>query len=201
VWNHHFDWEYRSTLRSPWYSGLAQGQGISLLLRTHAATGENAYLETARLAFESFLRPLDVGGVAFTDEQGDVWFEEYLVTPPTHILNGFIWAAWCVYDYFLATRESAVHDLFSRASETIAKHLQDYDAGFWSLYELSGTRVPMLASPFYHRLHIAQLRIMYGLTGNRIFADFADRWENYTHSRVNRARALFYKGIFKLGYY
>src|SRR5271165_5295865 len=33
VWNHHFDWEYRSTLRSPWYSGLAQGQGISLLLR------------------------------------------------------------------------------------------------------------------------------------------------------------------------
>jgi len=26
VWNHHFDWDYRDTLKSPWYSGLAQGQ-------------------------------------------------------------------------------------------------------------------------------------------------------------------------------
>ena len=33
VWNHHFDWEYRDTLKAPWYSGLAQGQGISLLVR------------------------------------------------------------------------------------------------------------------------------------------------------------------------
>src|SRR5215813_4407882 len=30
VWHHHFDWEYRDTLKAPWYSGLAQGQGISL---------------------------------------------------------------------------------------------------------------------------------------------------------------------------
>ena len=29
VWNHHFDWEYRDTLRAPWYSALAQGQAIS----------------------------------------------------------------------------------------------------------------------------------------------------------------------------
>ena len=35
VWNHHFDWEYRDTLRAPWYSALAQGQGISVLVRAH----------------------------------------------------------------------------------------------------------------------------------------------------------------------
>ena len=28
VWNHHFDWEYRTSLKAPWYSALAQGQGI-----------------------------------------------------------------------------------------------------------------------------------------------------------------------------
>ncbi|HUU81175.1 MAG TPA: D-glucuronyl C5-epimerase family protein, partial [Acidobacteriota bacterium] len=33
VWNHHFDWEYRTRLKAPWYSALAQGQGISLLVR------------------------------------------------------------------------------------------------------------------------------------------------------------------------
>ena len=26
VWNHLFDWEYRTPLKAPWYSGLAQGQ-------------------------------------------------------------------------------------------------------------------------------------------------------------------------------
>ncbi len=33
VWQHHFDWEYRDTLKAPWYSALAQGQGISVLVR------------------------------------------------------------------------------------------------------------------------------------------------------------------------
>ncbi|HEY7876216.1 MAG TPA: D-glucuronyl C5-epimerase family protein, partial [Actinomycetota bacterium] len=50
VWNHHFDWEYRDTLRAPWYSGLAQGQGISLLVRAHAATGRDAYAQAAERA-------------------------------------------------------------------------------------------------------------------------------------------------------
>jgi hypothetical protein len=30
VWHHHFNWEYRDTLKAPWYSALAQGQGISV---------------------------------------------------------------------------------------------------------------------------------------------------------------------------
>jgi hypothetical protein len=59
----------------------------------------------------------------------------------------------------------------------------------------------MLASPFYHRLHIVQLRVMHRLTGSEVFARFADRWEQYAASRINRARALVYKGAFKLLYY
>ena len=31
VWHHHFDFEYRELLKAPWYSGLAQGLGISVL--------------------------------------------------------------------------------------------------------------------------------------------------------------------------
>jgi hypothetical protein len=59
----------------------------------------------------------------------------------------------------------------------------------------------MVASPFYHRLHIVQLRIMHRLTGEQKFAQVSDRWENYTRSRANRARAICYKSAFKLGYY
>ena len=89
--------------KSPWYSALAQGQGISLLVRAHRETGQSAYLEAAQRAFLSFLNHVDEGGVVYVDENGFTWFEEYIVFPPTHILNGFIWATWGVYDYFLAT--------------------------------------------------------------------------------------------------
>jgi heparosan-N-sulfate-glucuronate 5-epimerase len=201
VWNHHFDWEYRDMLKAPWYSGLAQGQGISVLVRAHRDSGDAAYLEPAKRAFASFQKPTTTGGVAFTDESGDLWFEEYIVSPPTHILNGFIWALWGVHDYFLATHDHSAQDLVGRGVRTLLHNLDRYDLGFWSLYEQSGTRIPMVASRFYHQLHIVQLRAMHRLTGEGKFAEVSDRWECYSRSRPNRARALCYKSAFKLCYY
>jgi hypothetical protein len=201
VWMHHFDWEYRDRLRAPWYSGLAQGQGISLLVRAHAATDDGKYLLAAERAFQSFLSSTERGGVTFIDADGNTWFEEYLVSPPTHILNGFIWAAWGVFDYFLATGTGEARRLFESAVETLKKKLPEYDLGFWSLYEQSGTRLPMIASPFYHRLHITQLQIMHRLTGAATFLEYAERWRRYSRSRSKRTRALCYKGAFKLCYY
>jgi heparosan-N-sulfate-glucuronate 5-epimerase len=201
VWNHNFDWEYRDTLRAPWYSALAQGQGVSVLVRAHRQSGDPRYLDAAQRALASFFKPADEGGVTFTDQQGDLWFEEYVVSPPTHILNGFIWAAWGIYDYFLATRDRSAQELFARAVSTLTHNLDRYDLGFWSLYEQSGTRLPMVASPFYHQLHIVQLRVMHRLTGDEKFARVADRWESYGRSRSKRTRALCYKSAFKLCYY
>lgn len=201
VWQHHFDWEYRDPLKAPWYSALAQGQGISVLLRAYKESGDCQYVEAAKRAFAAFEQPIEKGGVAFTDKSGDLWFEEYIVSPPTHILNGFIWALWGVYDYFLITRDSSAQKLFSRGVLTLLHNLDQYDLGFWSLYEQSGTRLPMVASPFYHRLHIVQLRLMHRLTGKEKFARTADRWERYAQSRFKRTRAFCYKSAFKLCYY
>ena len=201
VWNHHFDWEYRTRLKAPWYSALAQGQGISLLVRAHLETGQIGYLDGAKRAFVTFLNNVDEGGVVYVDENGYTWFEEYIVFPPTHILNGFIWASWGVYDYFLATGDPRAQELFDRAVRTLAANLQRYDAGFWSLYEQSGTWLKMMASPFYHRLHIVQLEVLYRMTGEEIFRHYATRWESYRRSRPKRTVALGYKMIFKLCYY
>ncbi len=201
VWNHHFDWEYRTPLRAPWYSGLAQGQGISLLVRAHKETQDVRYLAAARRAFESFQKSADEGGVIFKDEAGRIWIEEYIVSPPTHILNGFIWASWGIYDYFLVTGEESARRLFCEAIRTLSATLHQYDAGFWSLYEQSGTWLKMLASPFYHRLHIVQLEILYRLTGKKVFGQYARQWDRYRRSYFKRTAALLYKGVFKLCYY
>jgi heparosan-N-sulfate-glucuronate 5-epimerase len=201
VWNHHFDWEYRSRLRAPWYSGLAQGQGISLLVRAYAETSASKYLQAATSAFSSFLVSAHKGGVTHTDADNNPWIEEYIVSPPTHILNGFIWALWGIYDYFVATNSSVAQDLFRAGVKTLCANLHRYDLGFWSLYEQSGTRLPMIASPFYHKLHITQLRVMHRLTGEPAFAEFAERWQRYARSGSKRTRALCYKGAFKLCHY
>ncbi len=201
MWMHHFDWEYRDTLRSPWYSGLAQGQGISLLVRAHQRTGDARYLGAARRAWQAFLVHVEDGGVVFVDTNQHLWFEEYIVSPPTHILNGFIWAVWGIHDYALATGDGNAHDIFDHGVSTLRAAVERFDTGWWSLYEQSGTRLPMLASPFYHRLHIVQLRILQRLTGEAFFGSVADRWEGYTRSPLKRSVALVGKAIFKLCYY
>lgn len=201
VWHHHFDWEYRTLLKAPWHSALAQGQGISLLVRAFQETGEHAYLETAREAFQAFTVGIHEGGVSHRDGAGNLWFEEYLVDPPSHILNGFLWAVWGVYDYMLVTQDERASRLLAAATATLAENLGRYDTGYWSLYELSPTRLPMLASPFYHRLHIVQLEAMARLTGEPRFLDFARRWRAYARDPFKRRRALVGKALFKLFYY
>jgi len=201
VWNHHFDWEYRTPLKAPWYSALAQGQGLSLLVRAHQVTGLQKYERSAGRAFEAFLATTQQGGVTEIDQAGDVWFEEAVVEPPTHILNGFIWAAWGVHDFFLHTAEPSARRLFDSAVRTLKRNLHRFDCGYWSLYELSGTRLKMLASPFYHRLHQVQLEVMHRLTGESVFADYAARWTGYERNPVKRAAAIAGKCLFKLLYY
>ena len=112
-----------------------------------------------------------------------------------------MWALWGVFDYWLACSDPLAKEIFDRGVKTLTSNLARYDTGYWSLYEQSGTRLKMLASPFYHRLHIVQLRVMANLTGVRVFAETADRWEDYSKHRTNRTRALIEKGAFKLLYY
>jgi heparosan-N-sulfate-glucuronate 5-epimerase len=201
VWNHHFDWDYRTPLKAPWYSALAQGQAISLLVRAAVETNGDKYSEAALEALDAFFRTVDDGGVVFVDEKNDPWLEEYIVFPPTHILNGFIWASWGLYDYFLFCGDRRVKQRFDEVTATLGKNLARYDVGFWSLYELSGTRMHMVASPFYHALHVVQLETMYRLTGEAVFRQFSRKWDRYRRDRWRRGYALAYKAVFKLCYY
>jgi hypothetical protein len=172
-----------------------------VLLRAFQETGDERYLESARRAFQAFRLDVSRGGVTYRDEAGQIWFEEYLVDPPSHILNGFLWASWGVYDYALLTGDDGAMQLFDSAVQTLAANLSRYDTGYWSLYELSPTWLPMLASPFYHRLHIVQLEVMANLTGQAVFRDFARRWAEYERDPWKRYRALVGKVLFKLLHY
>ena len=113
MWQHNFDWVYKENLINPWYSGLAQGQGISVLCRAYKTTGNEKYLDSIKKAYRSFLIDVNHGGVTFKDEKNNIWIEEYIMQgEPTHILNGFIWGLWGIYDYWLLSKDIEVKNLF-----------------------------------------------------------------------------------------
>ena len=201
VWVHEFDWPYRQVLKAPWYSGLAQGNGLSLLVRAAGATGDAALAAAAHDAFQSFLRPVTEGGVVVTDEGEHLWIEEYLVDPPSHILNGFIWASWGVYDYAVWSGRRDAFAVWEQCVETMAARLHEFDTGWWSLYETPDRGRRMLASPYYHRLHVTQLQVLHRLTGVPVFAEYAERFASYGRNHAFRARAVAEKAWFKLRHY
>lgn len=201
VWLHEFDWPYRQPLVAPWYSGLAQGNGLSLLVRAARRTGETRYAEAAHAAYHCFTIDVSAGGVVFTDDHERTWIEEYLVDPPSHILNGFIWALWGVFDYSRWTGEPGPRVLFRDCTNTLLENLHRYDTGEWSLYELPDSGSLMPASSYYHRLHVTQLCVMHRLTGHEIFNEVADRWNAYSRDPRLRYRAFLRKAWFKLRHY
>ena len=64
---------------------------------------------------KSFLLDIKNGGVTFKDQKGDIWIEEYIMkNNPTHILNGFIWGLWGIYDYWLLTKNEDLKNKFDQ---------------------------------------------------------------------------------------
>ncbi len=202
VWHHHFNWVYKENLINPWYSGLAQGQGLSVLCRAYHATNDDKYLNSLEKVYQSFLIDVKNGGVTFKDSNNDIWIEEYIMKyNPTHILNGFIWGLWGIYDYWLLTKNKDAEELFKNYAKTIKKNINKYDIGYWSLYEIAHLPIDMRASTFYHKLHIVQLRVLFKMTNYTIFENTADKWSKYLDKKLNVLKATFMKVIFKLCYY
>ena len=202
LWEYKFDFEYHEGLKAPWRSALAQGQGISVLLRAYSLTQDEKYLAVAAKAFKSFEHGIDEpGGVTYVDADGYTWLEELIFEPPTHVLNGFIWALWGVYDYYLLTKDEKALGLFRECVRTLECKIAEYDIGFWSVYHLLPTKLKMVVSPYYQRLHIVQLQAMGRLTGKKIFNKYADRWEHYYSKWHFRYLAFVWKVLFKLTHY
>jgi hypothetical protein len=202
VWVHTFNWVYKEELVSPWYSGLAQGQGLSVLCRAYTETGNNQYLKLSKKIYNSFLEDVYNGGVTFKDKNNNIWIEEYIMKKkPTHILNGFIWGLWGIYDYWLITNDNKVYQLFKQYVKTIKENLQRYDIGYWSLYELSDLKIKMRASRFYHKLHIVQLNILSEMSKEKVFGEVAKKWSSYEDKKLNILKTTLMKIIFKILYY
>ncbi len=65
-------------------------------------------------------------------------------------------------------------------------NLDKYDSGYWSYYDQTGR----IASPAYHQLHIALLKVMKQITGRNEFLLFAEKWSEYERKPLFQIRAI-----------
>jgi heparosan-N-sulfate-glucuronate 5-epimerase len=163
----------------PWKSAMSQGLILSLLLRVYHLTRKSEYSELAERVALSMKTPTSEGGFLYIDSQGDYWYQEYMGNYG-YVLNGFIYAMWGVYDYYLYSNDEEYKMIFDRCIDTLRKNLEKYDWKIgipkWSVYDLKDKNPVNL---FYHKLHISLLRDLYAVTKEKFLLVYANRWETY----------------------
>ncbi|RAG85761.1 hypothetical protein DN069_09635 [Streptacidiphilus pinicola] len=177
-----------------WYSAMAQGLAVSVMLRGYAVTGEGSFLDACRGATELMLRPLSTGGCSHYDEPGRRPFlEECPSEPAGHILNGAIFA---LFGLLELGRHLGTVEVAGRAADRIRDSLPGFDLGYWTRYDLR-YRAP--ASLAYHCLHVSLLTAAGRLLADQRWLTTATGWDDYTRGPLRRLRAAVGKGRFVLG--
>jgi len=171
-------------LRPGWYGAMCQGQGISVLVRAHLATGLPAYLEAAVRAVRVFGLPTTQGGVA-AQVLGMVWYQEYPTSPPAHILNGFIYGLLGLWDVASVQGEGQAKELYTQGLSSLLHLLPLFDSGsgtFYDLRHLTMKGAPKVARWDYHATHVNQLLTLATLeegAGAHQLRETAERWRGY----------------------
>lgn len=188
-------------VQPPWISALMQAEAVSLFVRASFA-GESLLAEAAAAA-----RPLlEESEILVETAEGPV-LQEYPTSPPSHVLNGWIYGLFGLYDLAtvgLSSTElprpvvTAAQEAFRRGAAAVAARAHLYDAWGWSRYDLYPHRIVHVASPYYHRLHIELLRALNDLAPDTRVTAVADRWEASAQRLPARGVALSRKVAFRL---
>ena len=170
---------------------MAQGEAISLLLRAYIETENDVYVSAVKKARDFLVLPFEKGGPAEY-----VGSNLYLYECPKDplILNGWIFSIWGLMDYCKFFEDEKSQELLNRTLLTLEKSLPLFDLPYWSMYE-DGKRI---CSPFYHKLHVAQLKVMYDLTGKEIYKYYAERWASFENKFFFRIYAFVKKALQKI---
>jgi hypothetical protein len=187
-------------IRPPWYSAMAQGQVASVFVRAHLLSGRDALRTIAEDAIEPLLTETSNYFVDVTNN-GPILEEgppgEGVPPARSHILNGWIYALWGLWDIRVGHGHDSAGKVFHASVDCLRKTLAQYDVGWWTRYDLMPMRVPHLAKPFYHRLHVNQTEMMYRMTGWSDFRSASRQWAAYDEPKRQTA-AVAHKALYEL---
>lgn len=173
-------------LQHGWYSAMGQGHAISLLARAyHHSKGDTRYLKAAIDGMKPFRVPSYQGGVLATFLGKYAWYEEYPTSPPSFVLNGFIYSLLGLYDLNSTAPSSFSHEagvLFEQGMISLKKMILLYDTGSGTSYDLRHFTLgiaPNIARWDYHVTHVNQLLLFATIDKDPVIGQTADRWRGY----------------------
>lgn len=173
------------------YGAMAQGEGVSVLLRGYIEFNDVKYLNAAKSAIDFMLRSVEDGGTADYNDNKLILLEYTHLSP---VLNGWIFAIFGLWDYVLVSEDKSYEQKLNLTLSSLKETINKFDNGYWSLYDLSNN----IASPFYHILHIALLNVLYDLTGESEYSSYAKLWDSYHYCALNKSRAFVVKAFQKI---
>ncbi len=173
----------------PWKSAFSQSRALSVLLRAWQLTGNQKYLDVATLALNPFCFDISKGGVSVDRDRGRTFYEEYVASKPTRVLDGHSFSLFGIYDFVRAVQpniDKEAHELarkiFLEGIEGLVSWLPDFDLGYWVRFnycELEGYPKYDPCTINYLRVVTTQLDILYRITGEEILKKFADKFRGY----------------------
>ncbi|MEV6107238.1 D-glucuronyl C5-epimerase family protein [Streptomyces sp. NPDC051940] len=196
-----FDWSHTVhtglDFKAPWYSGMAQGEALSLfvqLAQMPEITAEEraVYLDAADNVFASFF----VGDDAqpwfmLVDAEGYAWIQEYPVDAPgtsDFTFNGMIFALFGLWDYYRQTQNELALKLWDGGLTTIDHYFSRLRNPNWISYYCNTHRSPAALGYTYHHHHVNQFMQLAWLSGRFSFARQMDRLiDDYSSSLLTEA--------------
>ena len=167
-----------------WYSGMAQGRWLSYFSLLYKETNNLKYKEIADKIFISLSDVYPEPNVVTVDKFNNYWIEEYPNTffspyhkrGSTHVLNGFVFAIWGLYDYYWLEQDSDAKRLLRAALTTLYNRAIEYrKIGDNSFYCLKHQKSDYsLTSNHYHEIHIKQLKELYKMTNELYFKQLSE---------------------------
>ena len=169
-------WLYTFPFRNqfvPWWSAMAEGQGISVLVRGASWPGldpvkQATYLAAAQSAEVAMTRDMDQHGVL----NGD-WLEEYQPPANPEVLNGMIFAMAGLYDLDAYTGTTDL--LWTASVASVALHLPAYVGSGGCFYDRAG----LVESHDYDAVVNKELTWLYAVTGDVTFSTYAARFARH----------------------
>ena len=172
------------------YGAMCQGEAASLLVRAYKETNDLRFLTGAKKALDFMLNPKN--DLIYTPDDKSLVLLEYAGKPA--VLNGWIFALFGLYDVSLIDDCAKYSVSLNNTISTLKSYLAKFDCSYWSMYDLSNR----IASPFYHKLHIAQLEALFLITKDPLFNKYTLLFKGYCKSPFKRIKAFFKKAKQKI---
>lgn len=175
----------RYGLEKGWYSCLTQGLALSFISRciNLKIVGKKRALPILDLVYGYMMKP----SINQKTKFGKILQE--FESSETSVLNGYIFGIYGLYDYGLIKND---FNFFNYHINNLKKILANYHLkGGWSFYNLKG----VVASRFYHNLHVNMLKSLHVIAGDVYFKDLSEKWQKGFRYRFIY---LLYKSIQKL---